>query len=432
MSSTHDRELRELSAVQIGTAVRGGELAPTEVVEAHLRGLDELDELNAVITWCPERALGRAKGGLTGPLSGVPVLVKDLFDTMNLRTTYGSRIYDEHVPRRNAVAVEILERAGAVVIGKANLHEFAWGTTSQNPHFGYVGNPAVPDHVAGGSSGGNAAALAARVSTLGLGSDTAGSIRIPAACCGIVGFKPAIAAVPTEGCRHLSPTLDVAGPMARTVADCALAYSVLSGTVTPAPRLRGLVVGVLEQSMLVSTREPGAGTAEQVTDMAETLRALEDLGAVVVAAKLPTPATDLVPIMLHEASVEHRETFPSQRDRYGPDTQLKWDAAGRVTAAEVADASRELPRWRERVRAAGRNIDLYLSPTLAHPIPELTVWEPNVRVAMVANTRAFSFLGWPAIAIGDLQLAGPDTDTVLAAALAWEAARRGIPTGVPA
>lgn len=189
---------------------------------------------------------------------------------------------------------------------------------------------------------------------------------------------------------------------------------------------------MLDQSTIVSTCEPGAGTAAQVTDMTQCLRALEELGAFAVAAKLPTPAVNLVPIMLHEASVEHRETFPSQRVRYGPDTQLKWDAAGRVTAAEVADARRELPRWQERARVAAQQIDVYVSPTLAHPIPELTVWEPDVRVAMVGNTRVFSFLGWPALAIGDLQFAGPDVDTVLAAALAWEGAGHDITLGVPA
>jgi aspartyl-tRNA(Asn)/glutamyl-tRNA(Gln) amidotransferase subunit A len=220
--------------------------------------------------------------------------------------------------------------------------------------------------------------------------------------------------------------------MARTVADCALAYSVLSGTSVPAPRLDGLVVGVLGQTTPVSVREPGAGTVARMTDMSESLGLLEDLGARLVHAELPTPATDLVPIMLHEASVEHAETFPSRRDQYGKDTQMKWDAAGRVSAEEVAAARSELPRWRERVLTAARGIDLYVSPTLAGPIPQLTVWEPDVRVAMVGNTRTFSFLGWPAIAIGDLQLGGPAAATVLAAALAWEEAGAPIAVGVPA
>jgi aspartyl-tRNA(Asn)/glutamyl-tRNA(Gln) amidotransferase subunit A len=432
MSSAEDRALRKLTAVRVVSAVRDGELTSAEVVEAHVRGLDELAALNAVITPCPDAALERARGRLEGPLAGVPVLIKDLFDTAGLRTTYGSPIYADHVPARNAVAVDILERAGAVVIGKANLHEFAWGTTSQNPHFGYVGNPVAPGHVAGGSSGGNAAALAADVSALGLGSDTAGSVRIPSACCGTVGFKPASGTVSTEGCRHLSPTFDVPGPMARTVADCALAYSVLSGTPVPRPRLRNLVVGVLEHPALFSTREPGAAAISQISELGNRLQILEELGAVLVPAELPVPLTDLVPIMLHEASLEHRDTFPSQRARYGPDTQRKWDAAGKVTAEEAAVARRELSAWRERARTAARAIDVYVCPTLAGPIPKLTVWEPDVRVAMIGNTRAFSFLGWPAIAFGDMQFAGPETNTVLAAALAWENAGAGIAAASPA
>jgi aspartyl-tRNA(Asn)/glutamyl-tRNA(Gln) amidotransferase subunit A len=187
------------------------------------------------------------------------------------------------------------------------------------------------------------------------------------------------------------------------------------------------VVGVLEQSRLVSTREPGAVAVTQSSELGDRLRILEQLGANLVPVELPVPLADLVPIMLHEASAEHRDTFPSQRARYGPDTQLKWDAAGKVTAEEVAGARRELSAWRERARNAARAVDLYVCPTLGGPVPKLTAWEPDVRAAMIANTRAFSFLGWPAIAIGDLQFAGPETDAVLAAALAWEDARVGIP-----
>jgi len=167
-------ELRLLSASEISQAVTARELSAREVVEAHLEGADEIAPLHALITSCPEQALARTTEGVTGPLAGVPLLVKDLFDTALIRTTYGSTIYRNHTPDRTAAAVALLEEAGAVVIGKANLHEFAWGTTSQNPHWGFVQNPVRPGHVAGGSSGGNAAALAAFVSTIGLGTDTAG------------------------------------------------------------------------------------------------------------------------------------------------------------------------------------------------------------------------------------------------------------------
>jgi aspartyl-tRNA(Asn)/glutamyl-tRNA(Gln) amidotransferase subunit A len=415
-------DVRTLSAAEIARAVNQRELDPTEVVEVHAAAIPELDEWNALITSCAEQAIERARRGVTGPLAGVPLVVKDMFDTGGVRTTYGSKIYADHCPTRTAAAVELLERAGAIVIGKANLHEFAWGTTSQNPHWGYVGNPARPGRVAGGSSGGNAAALAARVGTIGLGTDTAGSIRIPSAACGTVGFRPPHGVVPTEGCLPLSPTFDVAGPMARSVADCALAYSILCGQRRPEPQLDGLRIGVLVDPPAMSRFDPGgAPDGAVVPDISAVLPRLERLGARLEPATLAPPRADLLPIMLAEAADGHVETFPSRREDYGPDTQMKWEAANAVSAEAVSAAQVELSRWREDAAAAD-GPRLYVSPTLAGEVPMLDVWEPDVRVAMVGYARPFSFLGWPAIAIGGLQIAGMRTDDVLGAALAWEEA----------
>jgi aspartyl-tRNA(Asn)/glutamyl-tRNA(Gln) amidotransferase subunit A len=412
--------LRSLNAVEIARRVNAGELSALEVVEAHIAGLDEARALNAIITDCAEQAVARARNGLSGPLAGVPLLVKDLLDTAGTRTTYGSQIFADHVPEQTATAVALLERAGAVVIGKANLHELAWGTTSQNPFWGSVENPVLPGRVAGGSSGGNAAALAAGVSALGLGTDTAGSLRIPAACCGVVGFKPPHGRVPTTGCRPLSSTLDVVGPMARTVADCVRAYAVLTGAAEVEPRFEGLTIGILDRAPGMSPHEPGlppAGAA--VAEVEEWAIDLEALGARVSTSTLPDPEADLIPIFLAEAAASHHATFPARRAEYGPDTQHKWDVARRVGAADVAEARRALHRWRRRARDGA--LDVYVTPVLSIPVPQIDVWEPDVRVSMVANTRTFSFLGWPAIAIGNIQLAGPDERKVLSAALAWEA-----------
>ena len=414
-------ELRALSAAEVARAIGRRELDPVAVVTAHVAGLEELDGFNAIITSCAERAIERARSGLAGPLAGVPMIVKDLFDTAEVRTTYGSSIYREHVPRRTARAVASLEAAGAVVIAKANLHEFAWGTTSQNPHWGYVGNPRRPGRVAGGSSGGNAAALAAGIGLLGLGTDTAGSVRIPSACCGTVGFKPTHGAVSMDGCRPLSPSFDVAGPMARTVADCALAYSVLSGEPLACPRLQGLTIGVLDEPPPMAAHDPGGPPAPgHGADIGVRLQELEALGARLTTAAIEPPRAEILPLMLAEAAAGHADTFPSRRQEYGEDTRLKWDAARAVTADAVQAARTELPRWRKAASAAVQP-DLFVSPTLAGAVPALDVWEPDVRVEMVGYTRTFSFLGWPAIAIGDLQLAGRDATMVLGAALAWEA-----------
>ena len=217
------------TAHEIVQAVRARELDAVEVVERALRELEAHGELNAFITVCAEQALERARGGVDGPLAGVPLLVKDVFDTAGIRTTAGSRIYAERVPDASAPAVLALEAAGAIVIGKTGCDEFAWGVTGQNAIYGDVRNPRRPGCITGGSSSGNAAALAAGIAPLALGSDTGGSVRMPAACCDVVGMKPRLGALPTDGMFPLCPSFDTPGPMARTVADCARCYEVLAG-----------------------------------------------------------------------------------------------------------------------------------------------------------------------------------------------------------
>src|SRR5690242_16576397 len=166
--------------------------------------------------------------------SGIPLAVKDLFDTAGLVTTYGSILFAEHVPAETAEAVRLLEAAGYANVGKTNLHEFAYGTTSENEHFGPVPNPRYPGHIAGGSSGGSAAALAAGVADAALGTDSGGSIRIPAACCGVAGFKPTYGLVPTDGCFPLATSFDHVGPMARSVAECTAMLAALASELEPA------------------------------------------------------------------------------------------------------------------------------------------------------------------------------------------------------
>src|SRR5919108_129798 len=162
-----------------------------------------------------------------------PLAVKDLFDTAGLPTTYGSILFAEHVPDRSAEVVVRLERAGYANVGKTNLHEFAYGVTSQNAHFGTVPNPIAPGRIAGGSSGGSAAALAAHLADAALGSDSRGSIRIPAACCGVVGFKPTYDLVPADGCFPLAPSFDTVGPMARSVEECTAMLQFLAPAFEP-------------------------------------------------------------------------------------------------------------------------------------------------------------------------------------------------------
>lgn len=394
-------ELLALSAVETAAGVGAGDLDAVELIERCLAAIEAHAHLNALITVCPDEARARARERPEGPLAGVPFLPKDMFDTAGVRTTYGSTIYGEHVPTRTASAVAKLEQAGAISLGKANQHEFAWGITSQNPHYGDVQNPVRPGRVAGGSSGGNAAALAANLCAIGLGTDTGGSVRIPAACCDTVGFKTSRDSVASDGCFRLAPSFDTIGPMARTVADCALLYAILTGEPVPRPRIHGLVVGVL----------------------APTLHAerFEALGAHLVGVELPVADADITPLFMLECAVGHRNTFPARRDEYGPDTRAKWDLARQVPAIDAYEAQLALPAWRERARTEPA-VDLLISPTLGMDVPPIGCWELDVRAAMTLHTRPFNLLGWPAIAIADLQVAGRDDATVLAAALAWEEA----------
>jgi aspartyl-tRNA(Asn)/glutamyl-tRNA(Gln) amidotransferase subunit A len=369
--------------------------------------LSPADELNAVITWIGEPAEPRP-----GPLSGKRLLVKDLIDTAGIRTTYGSRIYADHVPKRTASCVQRLVDAGAVVVGKANLHEFAWGVTSQNPWYGTVRNPARPGRTTGGSSGGNAAGLAAGLCDLGLGTDTGCSIRLPSACCGTVGLKPRWGSISMDGIFPLCPTLDTVGPMANTVADAAVAWSVLTGEPVPEPRLAGLTVGVL-------TRPPSVGDGNRPDEspaVVPHVARLEELGARCVPGGIPEPEANTWPLFFHEATASHRGTYPARADEYGDNVRTKLELARAVGGDEVAAAYRALEAWRRYEP----EVDLYVAPTLGIDPPPEDCDELAVRIAVTAFTRPVNLLGWAGLAIGDLQLIAPQDETVLAAGLAWE------------
>jgi Asp-tRNA(Asn)/Glu-tRNA(Gln) amidotransferase A subunit family amidase len=365
------------------------------------------DDWNAVIT-----ELEPAEP-LPGPLHGRRLLVKDLIDTAGVRTTYGSDIYADHVPTRTASAVRRLVDAGAVVVGKANLHEFAWGVTSQNPWYGTVGNPRHPGRTTGGSSGGNAAALAAGLCELGLGTDTGCSIRLPASCCGVVGLTSEHGRIPVDGIYPLCPTFDTVGPMATTVADVALMWSVLTGDPVPAPRLDGLTVGLL-------TKPPSVGGAALPENRAAErhVAQLEALGARVVESEIPEPPADTWPLFFHEALTSHAATFPERADEYGDNVRGKLEAALAVEPDDV-DRAREAVRvW----RTYRPEVDLYVAPVLGVEIPPADCDELEVRIPATAFLRPFNVLGWAGLAIGDLQLVAPRDETAIAAGLAWERA----------
>ena len=406
-----------MTATEIAARVAAGELSAEEVVADALARIAAQPELNAVITTCEEQALARARAGVSGALAGVPLLVKDLVDTAGVRTTYGSSIHADHIPERSAPAVTALEAQGAIVVGKANLDEFAWGVCGQNTFYGDTVNPTAPDRVAGGSSSGNAAALAAEMVPLALGTDTGGSVRIPAAACGVVGLKTGLGAVPTEGVFPLAASFDTVGPMARTVADCALAHAVLTGTPVPEPAMAGLRVGVLTAYPDLAPPEAPAERDERALVHAERLRAM---GANVTELSLPVPKADTWAVFYADTAISHAATFPSRRDEYGPLIRAKLDHAVTVTDEQANEGRAALAEWRA-VAAREPDVDLVLAPTLGYDeLPPVAVDELGVRLPFSAYARAFSYLGWPAIAIGPLQLAGRDAAVVIGAALALE------------
>jgi aspartyl-tRNA(Asn)/glutamyl-tRNA(Gln) amidotransferase subunit A len=329
-------------------------------------------------------------------------------------------IFSEHVPERSAEAVLRLEAAGYANVGKTNLHEFAYGVTSQNPHFGTVPNPVAPGRVAGGSSGGSAAAVAAGLADVALGSDSGGSIRIPSGWCGLVGFKPTFDVVPLEGCFPLAPSFDHAGPMARSVADCLT--------------MMGALVPGFRAEREVSLDELEAAVAW--TDLADPLvrKRVEAAAALFPRARRIEFPLDhgAGALFMREAADVHRGLFPERADDYGDNVRTTLERCLAVTESEVEGAHRAREEHRSAAEQA-LGADLLLTPTLAFVAPPADVVELEIRVRTIQFTIPFNSLGWPALALpcgpaedglpASIQLVGrPGTDAfVLAAGEALEA-----------
>jgi aspartyl-tRNA(Asn)/glutamyl-tRNA(Gln) amidotransferase subunit A len=319
---------------------------------------------------------------------GIALGVKDLFDTAGLVTTYGSAIFRDHVPERTAPAVARLEASGFGVVGKTNLHEFAYGITSDNPHYGAVLNPVDRSRIPGGSSGGSAAALAAGLCEAALGTDSAGSIRIPAACCGIVGFKPTHGLVPMEGCWPLAPSFDTGGPMARDVAGCAALMEALVAGFEPAPaelELEDVTVGV----GWVDRADPLV--RERVAEVAALFPRRRPVD-------LPLLQEETYPAFMREAAEVHRELFAEHADLYGSNVRTKIERCLAVTDEEYERALAARDQYVADFSEAADGVDLLVTPTLECVAPP-RMDDLALRERLIKLTYPFNAAGWPALAL---------------------------------
>jgi aspartyl-tRNA(Asn)/glutamyl-tRNA(Gln) amidotransferase subunit A len=362
------------------------------------------DDLNAFLAVPPAR-----------PREGTPLGVKDLFDTAGLATTYGSAIFQGHVPETTAKAVACLEEAGYSVVGKTNLHEFAYGITSENIHFGDVVNPLDRSRIPGGSSGGSAAALAAGLCDAALGTDSGGSIRIPAACCGVVGFKPTFGLVPTDGVFPLAPTFDHAGPMARSVGECTAMMEAL------APGFERRSLESLEElaAVVAWTDATKPLVRERVEEAVRLFPRRRPVA-------LPS-AEEAYPLFMREVAEVHRDLYAEHRRLYGPNVRVKIERCLAVRDPEVQAAADAREAYRDHYLAVLEDADVILTPTLVSVAPPVGIGDLGLRDDMIRLTFPFNALGWPALALpcgpaehglpASLQIVGrPGADALVLAA----------------
>jgi len=301
--------------------IRLGELSPREAVQSALVAIESASGLNAFISLRGEEALAEAEHAPEGPLRGVPVAIKDVIDVAGVPTTAASEILRGKVAARDAEVVARLREAGAVVVGKLNTHEFAYGALTTSPHFGPARNPWAVERVCGGSSGGSGAAVAAGLVPATLGTDTAGSVRIPACFCGVTGLRPSIGLVSNDGVVPVSWTFDTVGPLARTAEDCSLLLEALAPTyrAEPGGGVAGIRVGVVEE--LFDRAEP-----EIAARARDAVRVLETLGAHVEPLAVPLlqeSGTIVQAIMLPEAAQAHLGWLRTRLSDYGPDVRAR-------------------------------------------------------------------------------------------------------------
>lgn len=397
---------------QLSEVVRRVEISPVELlgqcltrIEKDGRGL-----LNAFITVTSETAVAEAREShreiqadhWRGPLHGIPIGLKDLIDTAGVPTTAASAVFRNRIPTEDADVVKKLRAAGAVFIGKQNLHEFAYGGSSVISHFGPVGNPVNPEFIAGGSSGGSAAAVASGMCFAAVGTDTAGSIRLPASLCGVVGFKPTYGLVSTRGIIPLSTSLDHAGPITRTVEDAAIVLDALTGAVSQYRDSlfalpKKLSVGIPRKYFFENV------DSEIMAAVDDVIAGLEKQGAALTDIDLPIDEDRTV--FLAESHAYHRDKIESAPQLYDPETLRRVRAGADIGDDEYKQALSHLQRIRTEIATKLHETDVIVMPTTPVKTPRIVDLTKDIarlrpaEILLLRNTRPINVWGAPAISV---------------------------------
>ena len=419
-------ELNSLGVTEAARRIREGGLSPVDLTSACLERIAAVDaDVNAFITVMADEAVSEARrvelelerGEDPGPLAGVPIALKDLFDTAGVRTTAGSKFFTDRVPDRDAAVVERLRSAGAVVLGKLNMHEWALGVTNDNPHYGACRNPRALDRITGGSSGGSAASLAAGMCLGSLGSDTGGSIRIPASLCGVVGLKPTYGRVSTRGAVPLSWSLDHVGPMARGVTDVALLLQAIAGRDPADPGsddratddylarldegVAGWRIGVVQDEWLGDVDPDVRAAVRGAVDALATAGACIEEHS---APELPEAARLNGLMTTADAAAFHRDRIEQSPGDFGADVLTRLRRGAAYGAADYADARRRQTLLRRAFQSwfveHGGAFDAVLLPATPCVAPRIAGLDAVATAPLLTRlTAPFNFTGLPALSV---------------------------------
>jgi len=446
-----------LGLAEASERVRGKKLSPVELTKACLVRIEALNpELNAFITVTAEMALAQARaaeaeihrGNWRGPLHGIPLAFKDLIDVAGVPTTAASKVFENCVPTEDAEVVRRLKAADAVIVGKNNQHECAYGGSGLISRYGSAKNPRYPGRTTAGSSSGSAAGVAAGLCYGAIVTDTAGSIRLPAAFCGIVGFKPTYGLVSARGVMPLSWSLDHIGPMARSVSDVALILAAIAGYDPADPTSRQIAIEDYAAAVRATSRKPRVGVPRKFfyEDLdSEVARVVE--GALRVVARIAAEMREVSVPIDNDRTVAKAETYAyhapnlcENADKYDPETLRRISGGADVSVRDYVAKLHELELARRSAAETFKDVDVVVTPTAPVPPPLVSELQADMsrlrerELLMLRNTRPFNVLGLPAISVpcGEtsaglpvaLQIAGPagKDAQVLAFARAFEEA----------